>query len=157
YQAGQTLDIRIVATDRQGGIGPTRLYQNGRLVPNDAIVAQNNGTQNNAAFGATTFRVQLAPGQNSFEAVSANDQGAEGPPAALAIAASGQRQQPNLHLVTIGINKYRDARLDLDYGAVDARAMLAALDRAGPLFRRIIDYRLMDDAATRQNILQLLN
>lgn len=156
YQAGQPLDLTINATDRQGGIGEVRLYQNGKLVSRDALQSENNGTSNGATVRTSIYRVQIAVGPNHFEALATNDQRVDGPPAALDVAVAGTPPLPTLHLVTIGINKYKDKRLDLDYGSVDARAMFTALNRTASVFDKVIEYRLQDEAATRQNILDLL-
>ena len=65
---------------------------------------------------------------------------------------------PRLHVVVVGLNKYRDRRLDLNYGVPDAQAILAGL----PSARKTLfsDFRvtvLFDRDATRKNILQALD
>jgi uncharacterized caspase-like protein len=59
--------------------------------------------------------------------------------------------------VTIGVNRYRDSRFNLDYGVPDALAILRQLDRASSgVFNRTIAYQLTDEAATRAKILEVL-
>ena len=156
YQAGQSIDIQITATDRQGGIGAVRLYQNGKQVPREAVQSETNAVQNGAAVRNSTYRIQIVAGPNHLEALATSDQNVDGLPATLDIAGNGTQPLPTLHLVTIGINKYKDDRLDLDYGSPDAKAILSALNRTASVFDKVVEYRLIDDAATRKNILDLL-
>jgi hypothetical protein len=158
YLAGQSVDIQVTAVDAQGGaLGPGRLYHDGKLVPSDAIVTQNVGNQNGSTTRITVYRIALVPGINQFDAVTASDQNIDGPVGTAQVATPNANRVPILHLVTIGINKYRDSRLNLDYGSADAAAILHALDKAGSAFQKVIDYRLIDEAASRQNIVDLLN
>lgn len=157
YLAGQTVVVTVTTEDRQGGIGEVRLFQNGKLVPRESITAERNETRNNVPTRETVYRVQLVAGATRFEALAGSDQRIDGAPTFADVTATGARPLPTLHIVTIGINKYRDSRLDLDYGAPDALAILATLGQStATLFDKVVEYRLLDDAASRSNILALL-
>lgn len=158
YQPGQTVEVTITSVDAGGGVGNVRLFLNGKLVPRERLVSEHDDTRNNAKSHEAVYRVPIIAGNNGFEAVAANEQGIDGMEATALVNTPGSRPLPTLHIVTIGINKYKDPNLDLNYGVPDALAVLSALNRStATVFAKIIEYRLTDDAATRQNILQMLN
>jgi WD40 repeat protein len=158
YQPGQSVEVTITSVDVGGGVGNVRLFLNGKLVPRERLVSERDDKANNAKVHEAVYRVPLVTGNNGFEAVAANEQGIDGMEATALVPTPGSKPLPTLHIVTIGINKYKDSGLDLNYGAPDALAVLAAFKRSsGTVFARIIEYRLTDDAATRQNILQMLS
>ncbi len=156
YQLGQAIDVTVNAEDRGGNIGTIRLFHNGKLVPGD-FATLHDETRNNVKVRQAVYRVQLTAGSNIFEALAVSDQGIDGVPVSATVTAPGTRALPTLHIVTIGINKYKDARLDLNYGVPDALAVLKAFNvSTASVFAKIVEYRLTDDAASRQNILDLM-
>ncbi|MBV8664054.1 MAG: caspase family protein, partial [Hyphomicrobiales bacterium] len=158
YAAGATVDITVTAQDEGGGIGAVTLFQNGKKLPPEAVFRSEDQRRNNAAVRVVTFRVTLVAGANHFEASGASEAEIEGVPAALDIAAPGAPRLPDLHVVTVGINKYRNKDLDLDYGAPDALAVLQQLSKAtSSVFGRVIAYKILDEAASRTGILSVLD
>jgi hypothetical protein len=157
YQAAQTAEVTITTEDRRGGIADVRLFQNFKLVPRTSVTSERDATTNNVRTHITVYRVPLVAGANRFEAFAASDQRVDGVPATAEISATGAPPLPNLYLVTIGINKYKDNRLDLDYGTPDALAIRQALSQSTKsVFDNVVDYRLLDTAASRENILKML-
>jgi hypothetical protein len=155
YAEGQEIEVTVRAQDQGGGIAGLRLFDNGKLVPPEALQGERNETQNGVAVVIRTYRLRLVAATNRLEAVAANQQRADAVPAQLDIAASGRPELPTLHILTIGINKYRDAHFDLDYGVPDARAILRQLSQStAGIFRRIVSYELLDQAATRSRIVE---
>ena len=72
------------------------------------------------------------------------------PPATGATSAASKPRRPALHLLVVGINRYRDRALRLRYAVADGQALVAALRAmATPLFREITVTNLFDDRATR--------
>jgi WD40 repeat protein len=153
YQPGQTIEVTVTAEDRQGGIADLRLFQNGKLVPHDAVTAERDEAHGRNKAHVAVYRVALAAGANRFEALAASEQHIDGVAARAEANAGGTAPPPTVDIVTIGINAYKDRRLDLDYGTPDARAILAALSKYG----RVVNYSVLDEAATRDNILGVLN
>jgi len=79
-------------------------------------------------------------------------------PAVLDVAATGVPQLPNLFVVTVGINKYRDKNLTLDYGAPDALSILQRLSQTSAASStRSPGFKILDEAATREGILAMLD
>ena len=157
YKAGQEIEITVTATDRGGGIAAQHLFHNGKLVPPDRLVSDTLDQPKDPKLRTSVYRSVLLAGANGFEAVSTSKQGVDGDAATAQIATVGTSAPPTLHVVTIGINTYYDARLDLDYGAPDALSMLAALARTGTAgFAKVEEHRLTNEQATKANILGLL-
>ena len=154
YSEGQEIELTAAAEDQGGGIAAPRLFDNGKLVPPEALQAERRETQNGVARVIRTYRVRLVAAANRFDAIAANQQRIDAVPARLDLVASGRPGLPTLHILTIGIDKYRTARFDLDYGVPDAVAMLRQLSQStAGIFRRIVSYQLLDQAATRGKIL----
>jgi WD40 repeat protein len=155
YSEGQEVDVTVTAEDQGGGIAAPRLFDNGKLVPPEALQSERRETQNGVARVIRTYRIRLVAAANRLAAVAANQQRIDAVPARLDLVASGRPGLPTLHILTIGINKYRTARYDLDYGVPDALAMLRQLSQStAGIFRRIVSYQLLDQAATRNKIVE---
>ena len=172
-------DVTVVAQDQGGGIGSISLFQNGKLVPPTRQTGERKEAQNGVATTIRTYRVPLAVGVNHFEAVAASLKQVEGehatidvsagpavvtapaptapgptPPAPAAPAPAAGL--PTLHILTVGINKYRDSRLNLDYGVSDATAILQSLQASQGVFGKVVAKKLTDQAATRSAIIKAL-
>ena len=62
-------------------------------------------------------------------------------------------QKPNLHILTIAVDKYRDGDLRLNYSVDDAIAIIDRLKQiAKPLFDDIFVYNIYDDEVRKGNI-----
>jgi hypothetical protein len=169
-------EVTVVAQDQGGGIGSINLFQNGKLVPISRKTGEHKEAQNGVASTIRTYRVPLAAGANHFEAVAASLKQVEGehattdvsfgvvaapapapgPVAAPAPAAAPAAGLPTLHILTVGINKYRDARLNLDYGVSDATAILQSLQASQGVFGKVVAKKLIDQGATRAAIIKAL-
>ena len=110
YQPGQSVEVTITSVDAGGGVGNVRLFLNGKLVPRERLVSERDDKANNAKVHEAVYRVPLITGNNGFEAVAADEQGIDGMEATALVPTPGSKPLPTLHIVTIGINKYKDFR-----------------------------------------------
>jgi len=172
-------DVTIVAQDQGGGIASISLFQNGKLVPPTRQTGERKEAQNGIATTIRTYRVPLAVGVNHFEAVAASLKQVEGEHATIDVSAgpavvtapaptapgptppappapAPAAGLPTLHILTVGINKYRDSRLNLDYGVSDATAILQSLQASQGVFGKVVAKKLTDQAATRSAIIKAL-
>lgn len=153
YAAGAEIAVTVTAIDKGGSIGTIRLFQNGKLVPTE----RQTGERKEQSNVIRTYRVALVAGKNVFSAYAANRQQIDGETAYAELTATGQKSLPNLDIVTIGINRYRDPRYNLDYAVDDALAILRRLDHeSSGLFKRVVAYQLTNRAATRARITAVL-
>jgi hypothetical protein len=152
YAPGAQVDVTVTAQDQGGGIGTIRLFHNGKLVPSD----RQTGERREGSSVTRTYRLALVGGGNRLTAVAANQQQIDGEAARAEVAAAGRPALPNLDIVSIGINRYRDARFDLDYGTPDALAILNRFDQSSSgVFGRAVALQLTDEAATRAKIIEV--
>ncbi len=153
YNGGAEIQVTVQAEDLGVGIGTVRLYQNGKLVPTE----RQTGEQRGANTLTRSYRVALVAGSNRLEGIGTNPQQIDGEPGRLDLTATGQVALPNLNIVTIGINRYRDAKYNLDYGVPDALAILKRLDQGSSgAFNKVVGYQLTDESATRSGIISAL-
>lgn len=161
----RTQDAKIVvsAVAPQSEVAEIRLYHNGKLVSNNT---RNLSVEDDVSSGEKTFNVALLADKNEFRAVAVNAQRTESAPALLRITYQAPAAPPKtfpadgitLHLLTIGINSYKNPRYNLNYAEADAAGLGEAVT-AG--LRGIVGqtkaYHLRNEAATRDGILQALS
>jgi hypothetical protein len=111
---GRDFRLRFRVTDRGGGVGRVEYRVNGAVIePAKARLPEVGGPQ-----GIFSQEFTLAPGRNEIEAVVYNENGAVRSPAVRAeVQASGRQvERPLLHVLAVGIDKYRDSALTLQHG-----------------------------------------
>ncbi|MEO0603524.1 MAG: caspase family protein [Myxococcota bacterium] len=98
------------------------------------------------------FRVRLAEGENYLRATAFN---ADGNWEALGdertvVWTAPLTEKPDLHILAVGIDTYRNRQLDLDFARDDAEAVAGFFEPG--LFGEVIPHVLLDDQATLDNI-----
>lgn len=144
-------EMSVQAGDLGGGVIEMRLYQNGRLVITKELEESEEKEFNE------DFTVKLLTGENRFRLVALSRDRIESRPAKVTVTYTGEELKSNLHVVTIGINEYRNPALNLNYGVPDAngiRDFFKAQPRS--LFNEVIFYALENREATRANIKEML-
>lgn len=152
--------VNAVSTDT--AIAEIRLYHNGKLV--QATTRGLFVEDDPEAFTEKrTFPLTLQPGENVFRAVAINAQRVESLPAELVIkfvppgtgpvVVAGGGGGLQLHLVIVGLNKYRNPRFNLNYAVADATAVREHIEkRAGDIFTKINTQVIFDDQAVKPAI-----
>ena len=156
--------ITVRASAPGGSVREIRLYHNGKLVGNSTrnLVVEDDSPAGNER----VFNLQLLPGENDLRAVAINSQGTESAPALLRLTYSAPASAPakpaaqngiTLHLLTIGINEYKNPRYNLNYAGADADGLETALQSGmRNLVGAVKRYHLRNDQATRTGILSAL-
>ena len=151
--------ITLKITDVGGGIGDIRLYLNGSAVMLDStrgvkIVSSN---QNEIQ---KTYQLKLSSGLNSIRAIAFNaDNTMQSTDAVQEITASFKAiGKPSLYALVIGINDYKNPKLQLNYAVADATLFANTLQKgASPLFEKVEVKQLSSkEETTRENILKEL-
>lgn len=150
----EQVEIAISAQDLGGGVDEVRLFHNGKLISGGERgqgVAKISGTS-----VQRTFTAQLVEGENRFTAVALSQQRVESEAAELAVTLRGLTQEVDLHLLVIGINRYRNSALNLNYAEADAQGIASFFDstQSKRLFRQVQVHRLLNEQATLQGIKQ---
>jgi WD40 repeat protein len=142
--------VKIVVEDMGGGIDEVLLYQNGKILPRDAgtQVKKEGSTQEHL------YRVKLIEGVNQLRVVALSRDRIEGNPMEITVVLRGAERESDLHLVVIGINRYKNAALNLTYAETDARGIQSFFQSADvkKLFKNVHVYSLISEQATGRNI-----
>jgi WD40 repeat protein len=149
------LAVRIVAEDMGGGIDEIKLYQNGKVLPRDAGLE----LRKEGNIREYRFRVKLLYGKNQLRVLAFSRDRIESAPAEISVHLRGAEPESDLYLVIVGINRYRNAALNLTYAEPDALGMKAFFqtDPVKRLFREIHAYSLLNDQATGVSIRSLFD
>lgn len=151
--------ITLKISDAGGGIGDIRLYLNGSAVMLDStrgvkIVASN---QNEIY---KTYKLKLSNGLNSIRAIAFNSDNTMQSTAAIQeiTAAFKAVGKPSLYALVIGINEYKNPKLQLNYAVADATLFANTLKKgAAPLFEKVeVKTISSKEETTRENILKEL-
>ena len=138
-----TLEAKII--DQGSGIEEVRLYQNEKLVTEIAL-----GITDEAM--THRFGVLLIPGKNNFRIIALNKNRTESKPALVAVIFKSRASAPSadLHLLAIGINKYKNSIYNLNYGRPDAKSFSQSLaERGGHIFKSIVRKEIYDEQAVK--------
>jgi len=151
--------ITLKITDAGGGIGDIRLYLNGSAVMLDStrgvkVVASNQNEINK------TYQLKLSSGLNTIRAIAFNaDNTMQSTDAVYEITASFKSiGKPSLYALVIGINEYKNPKLQLNYAVADATLFANTLKKgASALFDKVEVKKLSSkEETTRENILKEL-
>jgi WD40 repeat protein len=151
--------ITLKITDAGGGIGDIRLYLNGSAVILDStrgvkVVASNQKEIHK------TYKLKLSSGLNSIRAIAFNaDNTMQSTDVVYEITAAFKSiGKPSLYALVIGINEYKNPKLQLNYAVADATLFADTLKKgASPLFDKVAVKRLSSkEETTRENILKEL-
>ena len=148
-QAGGQARIKVMASEQGGGgLGEVRLYLNGRL-----ITSSPENEQIKPASLTRSYAIKLVPGNNVVEASAFNSDKIEGVSERLLLTGPGVRKPGRLHLIVIGLNRYANSELNLNYAVSDADAVVATLQTSPGPFSGINLRYLRNEEATKSGIL----
>jgi len=138
-----TLYLNGMAVDVMGGERGLKLKHRSRVRKEcftfDKLISLQNG-KNIIGFKATNRAGNI---ESNLDEITINYKGRS-------------RGKPNLYILSIGVDKYRDGDLWLKYSKADATAFTSAIEKAGePLFKHIYAYKLLDRDVTKAKILKM--
>lgn len=147
--------LNLRAESRIENIAELRVYQNGKLA---ATVPPSHAR---GASKDLELDLLLVP-ENTFRLVAVTEGGLESlpaeavvrPPEAELRRAAAAERPPELHLLVVGVNQYRNPEYNLNFAEADAAGILEKLEAANrPLFGKINSTRLVSAEATHDGIL----
>ena len=84
--------------------------------------------------------------------------GIEGHSDEVVVDFEGEKQKSTLHVLTIGINKYKDPGLNLDYSVADAEEIAHIFKNTTlTAYKEVVQHELRDEKATKKAIIRQLN
>ncbi|MDF1590405.1 MAG: caspase family protein [Desulfobacterales bacterium] len=151
--------VTLKIIDAGGGIGDVRLYLNGSAVMLDSARGVNVVASNQNEI-YKTYQLKLSPGLNSIRAIVFNaDNTMQSTDAIQEITASYKLiQKPSLYALVIGINEYKNPKLQLNFAVADATLFAETLSKGAlSLFDKVDIKKLSTkEETTRENILNEL-
>jgi hypothetical protein len=144
--------VETEVVDQGGGVSQLAIFQNG------ARLLASGRTRQDGKRLVRTFEVGLIEGENTFEVKAASGDGSwESEPATVVVRYERPLEKSELHLVAVGISKYREPGFRLAHAANDADAMAKLFADRGPtLYAKVNARTLVDQQATRAEILKAL-
>ena len=146
--------VEVAVEDRGGGVEELRLFHNGKRLAlpatRDALAKARPGATRNLS-----FEVALEKGANELRVVALAKDQTESTAQAVKVKLEGSSAPARLHVFVVGINRYKNAALNLDYSVPDARSV-AQFFRGKPntLFESTELAELYDAQATKAGLLQ---
>jgi len=150
----------VVATDLGGGIRDVRLRLNGKQIPGPKVIKGQPSTRTGDSI-TFEFHVDLEQGANELtpEAFSADNIKTDEAPMEIICTAEGATH-PDLYVVAVGINNYKNPKYNLDFARPDADGIIELFGnpaRTKSLFRQVYSISLPNEKATRVGILSALD
>jgi WD40 repeat protein len=145
------LRIRIALDDQGGGAEDIRFFHNGSRLSSGT---RGLGALSRQSNSYNEFTIQLIDGENVLKATAFSSNRVESFPVGYSLMYSAPRiPRPELWVVSIGINKYRNRKYELNYARDDAKAFTSAIIDAGAgLFTQVHQYQLFDSEADEKGI-----
>ncbi len=148
--------LLVKITNKGGGIDEVKLLNNGKslLVDNTDVKRVRKQDQ----YILKTMDVILVPGNNILTVSAFSDGRIESEQDTITVYYKGTKKTATCYLIAIGIDKYQNPRLDLNYAKADAKSFCKIINEYGQkLFKKIEIYELYDKEATKINILAKLD
>ncbi len=152
--SADTLTVKVAARDTGGGIDEIRLYHNGKALGGDqrAVKVVSRGDET-----IREYVVLLVDGVNTFRAVGFSKDRTESNPAELIIKLAAPSREVSLHVISVGINRYKNPALNLNYAEPDAKGIAEFFRKqSGGLFKKVDIREIYNEQATRDHILMQL-
>ncbi|GJQ63761.1 MAG: hypothetical protein SCALA702_28140 [Melioribacteraceae bacterium] len=156
YESGdRTVKIKTEIIDNGGGIDDVRLYHNGSLISG---TDKGIGARLRKNIVTKSFDIGLVDGENVIRIIAFNEQRTASLPAEVTVYyKEKKKQQPNLYILAIGIEKYKNRNYQLNYAVDDAEEFTKVLGSAAKtLFNKIIVKKIYDEKADKSNIISAL-
>ena len=148
--------VEVKAREQGGcGIDEVRLYRNGKLVGESEVVDTKEVKEDDGSLAVVKrYNLKLSPGQNLLDAIAINEERLESVPTSLRLGEGEAAPDVRLRLITIGINEYKNHKLNLQYAENDADSIRGFFisDRPMPFISNPATY-LKNNQATKNGIL----
>lgn len=144
----QSRDIMLdfSVTDKGGGIGSVNISLNGR------VIRVSDGSKNSVA--QYSWPLSLSRGENTITVSAYNDaEKIESVKSVYKVSWQGREEKPELYVLAVGVNQYRDKSLQLNYAVPDAQAVQKKFSvQNTKLYNAVHIECLFDSEVTKKNI-----
>ena len=146
-----------------GDIDEIRLYQNGKVVSEETRgmkikTGERKYTESVTSPEVTkSYTLNLVEGTNTFKVVGFSKDRTESNPAEIMVSLTGHSKDVSLHLLTVGINEYKNPALNLNYAGPDAKGIVDFFrENAKKLFKTTDIIDIYNEQATKAGIVSKL-
>ncbi|MDD5169491.1 MAG: caspase family protein, partial [Syntrophales bacterium] len=136
----EAFKVNLRLEEQGGGIGDVRLFLNGSAVLLDNDRGMKVVAKSEKGVTYRNYTLKLSPGGNTIRAVAFNaDNSMQSNDATHQVAAGfTATRKPVMHALVIGIQEFKNPKLQLKYAVADARLMEEALRKTGAgLYERV--------------------
>lgn len=149
--------IRFNLCDQGGGIGATQLRLNGIVIGasgKDRGLKRKKNSRGSGRCLEQQRLISLQPGKNQISLSAFNSNGEiESRPATINLTYKGTAKRPDLHILALAVDNYRDGDLRLKYSKKDADALVAEFEQGGKkLYGKVHTYHLYDDQVRLEKV-----
>lgn len=150
----EEITLTISASDMGGGIDEIRLYHNSKVV---SVATRGMKQVSKGNESSKSYTVTLVDGVNLFKATGFSKDRTESNPAEILVRLIASPKDVSMHVFTVGINKYENPALNLNYAEPDAKGIAQFFRQSGKgLFKRVDVMDIYNEQATREEILSRL-
>ncbi|MEP1095564.1 MAG: caspase family protein [Cyclobacteriaceae bacterium] len=148
-----TIQLVMKVTDEGGGINEVKVLQNGkRIVEDHEIPSTKKGKPI-----SRSYYIDLVPGVNFIDATAFNNNRVESGISRIRLTRPADEPTATCYVLSIGINKYKNPRLNLNYAVNDALSISGLLEQHGKdMFTDVEVISILDEEATKANIIAKL-
>ncbi len=145
------IDIEFQLIDNGGGIDEVKVMHNGKRIIHDYTgtrrIKRGNKTQEN-------IQLLLVPGENTIQISAFSEGRIESSAIEQSVYFESDENLPDCYILTVGIDKYENESLNLNYAKADAKAFSDVIKkRSKGLFNNMVFYNLYDKSADKSNII----
>jgi hypothetical protein len=150
----QDVTLQLDVISRGGDIEKINIYHNGRLIDTGGhIVAQQQLNADDGEHRSMTLSIKPNSGKNTVKVVASNSMGIESSSNLVSFDGKSKANSSLIRVVSVGIDKYRDSKLDLDYSVADAGAIQNSMEKSSA---SVMGKNIYNERATKQQILDEL-
>jgi len=152
----ESFKLTLKLEEQGGGIGDVRLFLNGSAIMLDSSRSLKAVQKEGSGASYRSYTLKLSPGSNSIRAVAFNaDNSMQSNEAVHQVQASfAALRKPTLHALVIGVQEFRNPKLQLKYAVADAHLFAETLRKgAGGLFEQVKVTLLTSREATGRDAL----
>lgn len=150
FTQARTVPLTVDIYDGGGGVKEVNIYQNDKLIISDKDVKTSGEGQKRSK----TYAVEMVNETNEFRVKVVNFQKIESRSDELVIEYTGEViATSTLHILAVGINKYKNASYNLNYAQPDAFSFVEKInERSRGIFKGVNRVEIYDEEATKENI-----
>lgn len=142
--------VVVAVTGNPQEITEVRLYQNGKLMK----------SMPGTGAKSYTFDLTLSTSfgeENYFFVTAGSREGIDSEKVKFTITYKGAtNEKPTLYLITVGIDKYKNQKYNLNYAQADADGVESSLGKSSQIFKAVVPYSIRNEKAVKANILNAL-